>query len=170
MRQADRLEQGDWEGREQVTSDGLSVFTNKTLSDVGKFPKAVTGSSGLHARERHSVRVTLPPTKLSTCPLVAQWVRMGLLKRCPCFCIRVAEEEVRELDYSHCSLEEVPSTVFNHERTLESVKLDSNQIRDLPRVSLGWLASPLVAHSSLPLYLYTLGIIPLRRTSSAKFK
>ena len=61
---------------------------------------------------------------------------MGLLKRCPCFCIRVVDEEVKELDYSHACLEDVPAEVFSHERTLESVRLDSNQIRDLPRVSL----------------------------------
>lgn len=59
---------------------------------------------------------------------------MGLFKRCSCFCVQTTEEDVKELDYSHCCLEDVPVNVFSNERTLESVKLDSNQIRDLPRV------------------------------------
>ena len=63
---------------------------------------------------------------------------MGLLKKCPCFCVRgrgAVDDEINELDFSHCCLEEVPGTVFAHERTLETVRLDSNQIRELPRVS-----------------------------------
>lgn len=39
------------------------------------------------------------------------------------------------LDYRHSSLTDVPGDVFNFERTLEELYTDSNQIRDLPRVS-----------------------------------
>lgn len=76
---------------------------------------------------------------------------MGLLKKCSCLCsscfwlgaargANVAGpfghgHEVVDLDFSHCSLEEVPGAVFGSERTLEVCLLDSNQIRDLPRVS-----------------------------------
>lgn len=40
---------------------------------------------------------------------------------------------MRVLDYRHSSLRDVPSEVFNRERTLEELYADSNQIRDLPR-------------------------------------
>ena len=37
-------------------------------------------------------------------------------------CLRPAEEpEVTELDFAHCSLNDVPNNVFDHERTLEQV-------------------------------------------------
>ena len=38
-----------------------------------------------------------------------------------------------ELDFSHSSLNDVPNDVFVYERTLESLCLESNNIRDLPR-------------------------------------
>ncbi|CAG2161612.1 unnamed protein product [Oppiella nova] len=37
------------------------------------------------------------------------------------------------LDLSHKCLQDVPNNVFSHERTLEDLYLDANQIRDLPR-------------------------------------
>ena len=46
---------------------------------------------------------------------------------------------IKELDYSHCCLEDVPATIFTFERTLERLNLESNQIRDLPRVSVEFL-------------------------------
>ncbi|XP_070194314.1 leucine-rich repeat-containing protein 7-like isoform X2 [Littorina saxatilis] len=55
-----------------------------------------------------------------------------LLRKCPCLRPKI-EEEVRVLDYRHCSLTDVPGDVFNYERTLEELYTDSNQIRDLPR-------------------------------------
>ena len=36
-------------------------------------------------------------------------------------------------DLSHFSLSDVPAEIFNFERTLESLNLESNNIRDLPR-------------------------------------
>ncbi|XP_033738235.1 uncharacterized protein LOC117325849 isoform X2 [Pecten maximus] len=56
----------------------------------------------------------------------------GFVKKCPCLRPQI-EDDVRELDYRHCSLSDVPSEVFNFERTLEELFVDSNQIRDLPR-------------------------------------
>ncbi|XP_005111171.2 uncharacterized protein LOC101857072 [Aplysia californica] len=56
----------------------------------------------------------------------------GIVKKCPCLRPKI-EEEVRVLDYRHSSLHDVPSEVFNVERTLEELYADSNQIRDLPR-------------------------------------
>ena len=44
-------------------------------------------------------------------------------------CLRPATEEIRELDYRHHSLDDVPNHVFNLERTLEVLHLDSNNIR-----------------------------------------
>lgn len=54
-----------------------------------------------------------------------------MFRHCPC--LRPAREEVRVLDYAHCGLEEVPTEVFNYERTLEELYLNANQIKDLPR-------------------------------------
>lgn len=53
----------------------------------------------------------------------------------PCRCFRGEEEIVSVLDYSHCSLQQVPKEVFNFERTLEELYLDANQIEELPKVS-----------------------------------
>jgi len=56
------------------------------------------------------------------------------VKKCPFFRPKI-EEDVRTLDYRHCSLNDVPGEVFNCERTLEELLVDSNQIQELPRVS-----------------------------------
>ena len=48
-------------------------------------------------------------------------------------CLGREEEEVTELDYRHCSLDDVPNEIFAYERTLEILRLDCNNIRDLPR-------------------------------------
>ncbi len=48
-------------------------------------------------------------------------------------CIQAVEDEVQELDYQHAGLTDVPAEVFTHERTLEVLRLDCNQISDLPR-------------------------------------
>ena len=48
-------------------------------------------------------------------------------------CLKAEEEEVTELDYRHCSLDDVPNEIFAYERTLETLRLDCNNIRDLPR-------------------------------------
>ena len=65
------------------------------------------------------------------------------VKKCPCLRPKI-EEDVRVLDYRHCSLTDVPGEVFNFERTLEELYVDSNQIGDLPRVSvdnMSWLVN-----------------------------
>uniref|UniRef100_A0A2K6FXK7 Leucine-rich repeat-containing protein 7 n=1 Tax=Propithecus coquereli TaxID=379532 RepID=A0A2K6FXK7_PROCO len=51
----------------------------------------------------------------------------------PCRCFRGEEEIISVLDYSHCSLQQVPKEVFNFERTLEELYLDANQIEELPK-------------------------------------
>ncbi|XP_074933278.1 erbin-like isoform X5 [Phalacrocorax aristotelis] len=51
----------------------------------------------------------------------------------PCHCLRGEEEMVTMLDYSHCSLEQVPKEIFTFEKTLEELYLDSNQIEELPK-------------------------------------
>ena len=43
----------------------------------------------------------------------------------------------RHLDYldkSHCNLQIVPDDVLRHERTLEELSLEANQLQDLPQV------------------------------------
>ncbi|KAM9590539.1 erbin-like isoform 3-T3 [Morphnus guianensis] len=51
----------------------------------------------------------------------------------PCSCLRGEEEAVTMLDYSHCSLEQVPKEIFTFEKTLEELYLDANQIEELPK-------------------------------------
>ncbi|XP_040434205.1 erbin-like isoform X2 [Falco naumanni] len=51
----------------------------------------------------------------------------------PCRCLRGEEEVVTMLDYSHCSLEQVPKEIFTFEKTLEELYLDANQIEELPK-------------------------------------
>lgn len=48
-------------------------------------------------------------------------------------CVKAEEDDVQVLDYEHSSLSDVPAEVFAHERTLEVLRLDCNQISDLPR-------------------------------------
>ena len=64
-------------------------------------------------------------------------IMMMFWKRCSCF-RSPSEEQLdemtsRTIDFSHGCLEEIPPEVFAKERTLEVLKLDSNQIRELPR-------------------------------------
>ncbi|XP_066098348.1 erbin isoform X3 [Saccopteryx bilineata] len=51
----------------------------------------------------------------------------------PCRCLRGEEETITTLDYSHCSLEQVPKEIFTFEKTLEELYLDANQIEELPK-------------------------------------
>ncbi len=44
-----------------------------------------------------------------------------------------AASSTAELDFSHCSLDDVPGDIFAYERTLERLFLGCNNIRDLPR-------------------------------------
>ncbi|NXK42083.1 ERBIN protein, partial [Piprites chloris] len=55
------------------------------------------------------------------------------LRLVPCRCLRGEEEIVTTLDYSHCSLEQVPKEIFTFEKTLEELYLDANQIEELPK-------------------------------------
>ncbi|XP_064295917.1 erbin-like isoform X6 [Phalacrocorax carbo] len=73
----------------------------------------------------------------------------------PCHCLRGEEEMVTMLDYSHCSLEQVPKEIFTFEKTLEELYLDSNQIEELPKQlfncqSLHKLSLPDNALTTLP--------------------
>ncbi|XP_057598184.1 erbin isoform X5 [Hippopotamus amphibius kiboko] len=59
--------------------------------------------------------------------------RSLLVRLVPCRCLRGEEETVTTLDYSHCSLEQVPKEIFTFEKTLEELYLDANQIEELPK-------------------------------------
>ena len=50
-----------------------------------------------------------------------------------CICLN-KNPQVRHLDYSSRYLRQVPSEIFNHERTLESLNLDNNNITELTKV------------------------------------
>ncbi|XP_076339886.1 uncharacterized protein LOC143240769 isoform X3 [Tachypleus tridentatus] len=58
-------------------------------------------------------------------------VMAPVFRHCPCFWSKTYDIQV--LEYSHCSLSDVPSEVFVYEQTLEELFLDANQIKDLPR-------------------------------------
>jgi len=68
--------------------------------------------------------------------LLLQPVMSSWRKHCMLMCMRRQnkDDDATSLDYRHSSLNDVPSDVFTHERTLEELRLDSNHIRDLPRV------------------------------------
>uniref|UniRef100_A0A673GY28 Protein LAP2-like n=1 Tax=Sinocyclocheilus rhinocerous TaxID=307959 RepID=A0A673GY28_9TELE len=59
--------------------------------------------------------------------------RSLFLRLVPCRCLRGEEDPVTSLDYSHCSLEQVPKEIFSFEKTLEELYLDANQIEELPK-------------------------------------
>ncbi|XP_026863213.2 erbin isoform X3 [Electrophorus electricus] len=59
--------------------------------------------------------------------------RSLLVRLVRCRCLRGEEETVTSLDYSHCSLEQVPKEIFSFEKTLEELYLDANQIEELPK-------------------------------------
>ena len=50
-------------------------------------------------------------------------------------CVRKVVD-VKSLDYRHSGLSHVPNAVFNAVHTIETLYLDSNQIKSLPRVSV----------------------------------
>ncbi|XP_016084904.1 protein LAP2-like [Sinocyclocheilus grahami] len=59
--------------------------------------------------------------------------RSLFLRLVPCRCLQGEEDPVTSLDYSHCSLEQVPKEIFSFEKTLEELYLDANQIEELPK-------------------------------------
>lgn len=71
------------------------------------------------------------------------------------------DDDATSLDYRHSNLNDVPSDVFTHERTLEELRLDSNHIRDLPRVCYAWfLVEVILLHIvSFVSYLLTSSIL-----------
>ncbi|XP_054994656.1 leucine-rich repeat-containing protein 7 isoform X8 [Sorex araneus] len=80
------------------------------------------------------VRATLrkrPEEELQCLEMTTKRKLIGRLV--PCRCFRGEEEIISVLDYSHCSLQQVPKEVFNFERTLEELYLDANQIEELPK-------------------------------------
>ncbi|KAK0142718.1 Leucine-rich repeat-containing protein 7 [Merluccius polli] len=71
-------------------------------------------------------------------PLIVQCLEMTTKRKLigrlvPCRCFRGEEEVISVLDYSHCSLQQVPKEIFSFERTLEELYLDANQIEELPK-------------------------------------
>ncbi|XP_070563651.1 leucine-rich repeat-containing protein 7-like isoform X1 [Ptychodera flava] len=50
---------------------------------------------------------------------------------CPCFSPQV--EEISLLDFRHCNLLFVPEEIYEFEKSLEELYVDSNNIKDLPR-------------------------------------
>nr|XP_008116616.1 PREDICTED: leucine-rich repeat-containing protein 7 isoform X3 [Anolis carolinensis] len=78
-----------------------------------------------------SVFLSAPPPSVQHLEMTTKRKIIGRLV--PCRCFRGEEEIVSVLDYSHCSLQQVPKEVFNFERTLEELYLDANQIEELPK-------------------------------------
>lgn len=100
--------------------------------------------STLNPTTRTSFRLTpsLPPSPLP--PSAVQCLEMTTKRKLigrlvPCRCFRGEEEVISVLDYSHCSLQQVPKEIFSFERTLEELYLDANQIEELPKVTQRFL-------------------------------
>lgn len=75
------------------------------------------------------------PLLVSTVQCLEMTTKRKLIGRLvPCRCFRGEEEVISVLDYSHCSLQQVPKEIFSFERTLEELYLDANQIEELPKV------------------------------------
>uniref|UniRef100_A0A672V886 Erbin n=1 Tax=Strigops habroptila TaxID=2489341 RepID=A0A672V886_STRHB len=89
--------------------------------------------------EQLPMRVFLKLSWFLTTPIsVSQCLKMTtkrnlFVRLVPCRCLRGEEETVTTLDYSHCSLEQVPKEIFTFEKTLEELYLDANQIEELPK-------------------------------------
>uniref|UniRef100_A0A8C4NSQ5 Leucine-rich repeat-containing protein 7 n=1 Tax=Dicentrarchus labrax TaxID=13489 RepID=A0A8C4NSQ5_DICLA len=74
------------------------------------------------------------PLFVSTVQCLEMTTKRKLIGRLvPCRCFRGEEEVISVLDYSHCSLQQVPKEIFSFERTLEELYLDANQIEELPK-------------------------------------
>lgn len=78
-------------------------------------------------------------SSISSSPSTVQCLEMTTKRKIigrlvPCRCFRGEEEVISVLDYSHCSLQQVPKEIFSFERTLEELYLDANQIEELPKV------------------------------------
>lgn len=76
---------------------------------------------------------SLPPSAVQCLEMTTKRKLIGRLV--PCRCFRGEEEVISVLDYSHCSLQQVPKEIFSFERTLEELYLDANQIEELPKVT-----------------------------------
>uniref|UniRef100_A0AAY4EW08 Leucine-rich repeat-containing protein 7 n=1 Tax=Denticeps clupeoides TaxID=299321 RepID=A0AAY4EW08_9TELE len=74
-----------------------------------------------------------PPLSLTVQCLEMTTKRKIIGRLVPCRCFRGEEEVISVLDYSHCSLQQVPKEIFSFERTLEELYLDANQIEELPK-------------------------------------
>lgn len=78
-----------------------------------------------------------PPLLASVVQCLEMTTKRKLIGRLvPCRCFRGEEEVISVLDYSHCSLQQVPKEIFSFERTLEELYLDANQIEELPKVAV----------------------------------
>ena len=76
------------------------------------------------------LREETPPPLPHIATAACCWSQRMSLFTC---CIRKAPY-VKILDYRHSGLNQVPSAVFNAERTIETLHIDANQIKALPRV------------------------------------
>ncbi|CAH2311007.1 leucine-rich repeat-containing 7 isoform X1 [Pelobates cultripes] len=94
-----------------------------------KEPAPYLGNSGVH--EMIAPVKKRPEEELQCLEMTTKRKIIGRLV--PCRCFRGEEEIISVLDYSHCSLQQVPKEVFNFERTLEELYLDANQIEELPK-------------------------------------
>lgn len=106
---------------------------HKTCS---KSAQAAAEHVQVDAADRVSGWRLLSPLPLSAVQCLEMTTKRKLIGRLvPCRCFRGEEEVISVLDYSHCSLQQVPKEIFSFERTLEELYLDANQIEELPKVT-----------------------------------
>lgn len=104
--------------------------------------KAYTDTRSLRSKEIDVMSLEIPeinhlfPFLASIVQCLEMTTKRKLIGRLvPCRCFRGEEEVISVLDYSHCSLQQVPKEIFSFERTLEELYLDANQIEELPKVT-----------------------------------
>ena len=89
-----------------------------------------------------------------------------MLKCIPLF--RACNRQVEYIDRRHWGLTTVPDDVLRYVRSLEELLLDSNQIKDLPRVSFVPCFFAILLRSRM-IQLQTLRLLFIFRLSSASF-
>ena len=121
--------------------DGRCLYVKKSL--------ACTGCCRLPAMLRLLQRRADTPLSLWWCLIGILFnlsIHQHLHVMFKCIPLLRCNRQVEYVDKSHCSLNEVPDEVLRYSRSLEELCLDSNNLRDLPKVCFISLFTPRITH------------------------